>query len=328
MKELIEEIKGLLSKRELIPKLISLMLAVILWAYIGSTKIGEQKLRLQIESKNLSKSLVISKMQTSFINVILNGNKEELKNVNIKNIRAFVNLENSRIGKSWVYQVEITKNRIPDNIEMSYSPQKVNITVENKISKSIKVLPLITGDLRDGYMLGNIKSTPEYINISGPESVINEINFIETKKINITNETSRINREVSIDTGSYKNVEFSTLSVKVTVPIFESSNIFKFEKKIEMRNKSGSYNYEFSDKRSAILFIKPVNEKIKFSKDEFDIYVDLASLISGKKSPITVIENKKVFAELPIKISIKSNKDDIRFVYTKPDKILIKIIRK
>ena len=80
----VEEILLHLKKRELIPKFIALFLAVILWAYISSTKLGEKSFKLNLDIKNLHKTLVISKFQNKSIRIILNGKKEELKSINFK----------------------------------------------------------------------------------------------------------------------------------------------------------------------------------------------------------------------------------------------------
>ena len=135
MIKIIDEIRDIFNKKELIPKLVSLILAVFLWAYIGTTKMGEIKFKVPIEVKNLSKSLVISNIQRNSIMAILKGNKEDLNNVNLKNLKVFVDLKNPVIGDSVKYPIEVVKQQIPENIDFSLSTDKIAITIEKKISK-------------------------------------------------------------------------------------------------------------------------------------------------------------------------------------------------
>jgi hypothetical protein len=325
MNRIIKEIKEVLSRRDLIPKIVSLLLAVFLWAYIGSTKIGEIKFKVPIETRNLSKSLVVSYMQRNSITVTLNGNKDDIKNVNVKNLRVFVNLENPVLGENVRYPIEVVKQQIPENIDYSLSSNRVSMTVEKKFYKKVKVIPLISGKLKKGYVMGNIKVNPEFIVLSGPKSIIQDIESIKTKGFSIEDEMTNIVREVPIDRENIKNVDVSHVNVSLTIPVFDSSNLFRFDKVVELRNADESFSYKFLSSNSIILFVKATREEVQFSEDDFEVFVDIAS--KNLKKTFSKVKENSIVEGFTIKVSPRS-RENIKFVYTIPEMVSIRIVKK
>lgn len=328
MIKFIQNIKNLIINRELVPKFIAILLAVILWAYIGSTKLGEINFNLQIERRNLPRALVISWIKYNDIKITLKGKKEQLKNFNIKNtrIKAFVNLDNPEIGKKHSYPVEIIENSIPENLNLSYSPSRVDIVVEKMSKKLLKVEPLITGNIKKGYVRGKIKINPEYLYIFGPESVLKKIETIKTNPLSITNEISRIDKEIGLDIGKYNNIELSIPRVRVTVWIHESANLINLVKSITVKNIAKTYSYEFLGKKSVTLVIRKLNDSGNISKESIDVYVDLSSIDIDEM--LKSSKNNNFTTELPIKVAFREKSDSIKIIYTDPERISIKIIKK
>ena len=141
MKRIINNIWQQFNRNDILPKIASLLLAIIVWAYISSTKIGEIKVRIPINFENLSKALLITEVETGYISLALSGKKEDLKNINKKDFKIIVNLENPIIGKYKKYQVEVIKADIPENIDMSLLkkgtlPLRLGVHGEYKYPKS------------------------------------------------------------------------------------------------------------------------------------------------------------------------------------------------
>src|SRR6056297_1596746 len=103
MNRIFEEINNIVNSHDLIPKLISLLLAVILWAYIVSTQVGEVKFNIPVEYRNLPKSLIVLEKEPPLISVVFKGKKDLLRNINTKNIKAYVNLKNPKRNKTTQY---------------------------------------------------------------------------------------------------------------------------------------------------------------------------------------------------------------------------------
>lgn len=322
MKKTLPEIKKIISTRDIVPKSICLILSIILWAYISNTKLGEVTFsRIPIRFQNLPSSLVISKIQHDYINVTLTGRKDYLKNVNIKNINAFVNLEDPSIGVDKSYPIEVIKQEIPEGIDLILSTKDIRLTVERKKYKKVRIVPKIL-DIKEGYILGNIDIDPEYIRISGPESFITNIRSMQTQAISIGDKPGKIVKEVSIST-DIQGVEMEKNSVKVIIPVFNLVDLYKFEKKIGIRNTREEYEYILSTEYVSI-YLNAEKEELKPSEKDIEVFIDIGS---ANIKEFFDNENKDSI-EMEYQINVRLKKEGINIISIKPDKTSLKIIKK
>ncbi len=324
MRRLIPEIKKMLSTRDLLPKIVCLLLSVMLWVYINSTKVGDVKFRIPIEFKNISKELIISEVQSRYITVTLTGRKDVIKNVNLKNISAFVNIENPAIGISRRYPIKVIKHGIPENIDLTLSLRDINLTVEKKIKKRVKVEPDILKKVREGYVIGYVKVDPQYVIIDGPESIVKSVNIVRTAMVSVGNDIGRIEKDVAIDKSNLPNVDINISNVKVIIPVVESTNLYKFEMKIEIKNPVEGLDYVLN-KQSVKIYLRSEEEDFEPSKEDIAAYIDVSTIdmddlaeIGDKKSLdkdyLVNIELKQegmeVVTVLPGMISVKIKKTE------------------
>ncbi|MDY6934359.1 MAG: hypothetical protein SVZ03_09085 [Spirochaetota bacterium] len=324
MKSIKDRIRQLIIQERIIPKIICFVLAVILWAYIASTKIGEVKFRIPIKVMNLSESFTVSNNNNSYVTLFLKGRKDELKSINIKDIKAFVNLRNPVIGRGKKYPIEIVTAGIPEEVDIDLSRKDVYLKVEKMITKRVKVIPRISGHINDGYVLGDIKVIPEYVSLSGPESFIQNVDFIETNKLHIENERGLIVKEIAINKKNLKKVRFDVTNVRLTIPIVEAGNLLKIKKRIELRNKKMKYQYQLSDEYVTVNY-KLEKEDAKISEQDIETYIDISSVdidILFENDTRDVDSIERAFS---IKFKVKA--DGVNIYSLVPDSVLVKIIK-
>lgn len=58
------------------------------------------------------------------------------------------------------------------------SPRNLQIQIEENVSKTSYITPMATGQVRDGYILGNLQTDPETVTINGPESLVSKISKV------------------------------------------------------------------------------------------------------------------------------------------------------
>ncbi len=65
------------------------------------------------------------------------------------------------------------------NYESIYtSPRNLQILIEENVSKTSNITPMATGEVRDGFVLGNLQTDPETVTINGPESLVDRISKV------------------------------------------------------------------------------------------------------------------------------------------------------
>lgn len=58
------------------------------------------------------------------------------------------------------------------------SPRNLQIQIEENVSRTSNITPMATGEVRDGFVLGNLQTEPETVTINGPESLVDRISKV------------------------------------------------------------------------------------------------------------------------------------------------------
>ncbi len=310
-------------ERDFLAKGVCLLLAVILWAFIISGKTEKLRYKVPLAIKNLPANMAVSGLSGRSAVVILEGKKEELKSVNIKNIRATVDLEKASLGGPRDYPVQVEKQEVPEDISISLVDREVTLTVEKKEYRWVRVVPLITGEVGKGKIIIDKQVVPEQVMISGPRSVINDIDSIETEEVSVENETGEMKRQVGLDAEKYKDISFSEKNFTVRVLVTDLKDLEVITVPVVVKNVPREYDYEVKD-REVEVYIR-LAEKQPVAPGDIEAFVDAgkvnARFLLAKERKDTVVK------ELPVAVAGKNmNATDI--ISVMPKKVMVKITHK
>jgi YbbR domain-containing protein len=320
MKRHFPDIKKIISIKNLAVKIICVLLSVILWKYINNINISEIKFKIPITFINLPEALVSSDISDKYVTITLSGRKDNIKNINAKSIKAIVNLGNPDIDINQKYPVEINSEEIPENVDMNLSIKEVSLKVEKKIIKKVFIKAKIVNKIKNGFVLGRIKIFPESVNISGPESSVRNIDFLQTEKITVNNSRIKIiEKEILIDNQN-PDIDTDVKKVKVIIPVIESSGLAEFKKKIIIRYNNDKYTYTLSQQEVSV-YLRSERADVQPAEGDTDVFIDIDStgldefLIEGSNHYI-----EKIF---PVNAVVK--KEGIKAVSISPDIVSVKI---
>lgn len=324
MKEIKAKIISLFRDGDFLAKAVCLLLAVILWALIASSKTETLKYRIPISMKNLSPQLTVSGMSEKFATVLLEGKGEELRSVSPKSIKVSVNLENVVIGEAKSYQIAMEKQQIPDEISVSLVTREIMLTVERREEKWVKVVPVLAGRVQHGKMVVDRMAIPDRVKISGLRSLINDIESVETEDVSVENETGDIQRQVGLRRDDkLKEVTLYEKTVTVKVFIADMKDFTVITVPLAVRNGAREYEYEIKDAEVEV-YVRQKNYP-SLGDDDVDVFVDV-----GKVNLRKIFQDNGmhvVYRELPVTvIGKKINMADI--ISFMPRKVLVKIARK
>ena len=318
MKVFFDKFFKIIQERKFIAKSFSLVMSILLWAYLGNTKSGELKFKIPIVTKHLRENLIVSGISDKSVIAIFEGKKDYLKTINIKNIQAYVNLDNAKINKSYKYPIEMFKNEIPVSLKVRFLKKFVTIKVEKRISKRIKVTPVITGKVKKGFILGKIKVEPQFITINGASSLIKKINEIYTSKMSVENSTEDIKREVDLERDKDLDINYSETNVLISVPIINYDNLYSLDLVPVINNKNSDFSY--------VPVVSTVKVYIKYSGEKIEDGVISAVIDAGDINYNKIFKNKKsIKKDLTVKINISKIKEQTEIVSIIPEKIKVTI---
>lgn len=80
--------------------------------------------------------------------------------------------------------VELPANlKVLDPLQVTVIPENIRVRLERNIAKSVKVVPKFVGDPSYGYEVKSISSEPPYVEIYGPRSLVESLEFLPTEEI-------------------------------------------------------------------------------------------------------------------------------------------------
>ncbi len=298
-----KKINEMIHKKDSYQKLISLFLAFCIWYYVNDLSVGEFKFRVPLEVTNLSSEYIITEFEDKFITIIFKGDKEEINLLNKKIVTSSIDLKKPVLNEPAKYPIQISRSEIPENIDVYAEKESVFLKIEKKIIKEVKVNPVFQGQIETGYLTGSADVNPEKVKISGPESLIENIESIDTLPIILTNRTVNVNEKFKLKSFDDTLVTFMKDNdfVEITLPIYESKSVTKLDLPVKFKNWPKNIT-AVSENISIQVYLK-----MKSAKSNQDFEENISAIIDyfsiDKRILTSLAENETVTVTYPVSLS-------------------------
>ena len=180
-------------------KIVSLVLAVMLWMAVANQASSEIGLEVPLEYRNIPRRLEITGDMTNTVQVRLRGSSSLIKDITAKDVSTTIDLGKMTPGDKIVAL-------LPQNVQAPFgaevirvNPSSVRFSLERTITKTIPVMATVPSQLTDGYEIGKVEVNPPQVQIEGPESRVNTLNSIKTVAIRVDPRQSRIEQTADLD---------------------------------------------------------------------------------------------------------------------------------
>jgi YbbR domain-containing protein len=202
-------------------KVISLILAIILWVFVKSKSGGEVGLVVPLEFYRVPSNLIVTNVSDEAINVRITGSVIQLQRLPTREIRARLDLSRARPGTN-------SFDILPDNFNISkdlditqISPSSVKIELDHVIEKMVHVKPLVQGKPARGYRVSKIIVEPPFINLQGAEGQLTRLKEIMTEEVNVSDLKETVEVEVPLRIADLRLKKAVKRTVKVTIVFVE-----------------------------------------------------------------------------------------------------------
>ncbi|GEM_PF-3215748 len=179
------------------PKLFSVFLAVLLWAYVYYAEKNNVIINVPLIYKGLPDSMVIANKPPRFIKLEIEGDAGSVK-FPTGNLKAEVNLKNARPGEH-SFAVFFDKRQIPEKTQILSLTEAVGVVVEEKIVKNLWIHPLIVGSPDPRYSIASMTTYPKFVQVTGSRDALNGVDEIRTYSLDISNEKNNITRTAKLE---------------------------------------------------------------------------------------------------------------------------------
>lgn len=168
---------------------------------------------------------------TDVIDVTVWAKRSILDTLGEENIIATADMQEINFMDTMV-RIKLATNKYNNKLEsISSSTENMLINIENMERKQFVIETATVGEVAEGYILGNITSDQNLVSLSGPESVVSQVDRAEVS-VTISGLSEDIRTDVSIrlydadnNLIENKNLKKSLEQVKVNVEILETKRI-------------------------------------------------------------------------------------------------------
>lgn len=213
------------------PVLIFLSIVLLLFLPGCTTDPVETDLLLPVDFLNIPDDLVLTYFHTDKIEIRIQAHPELMDRINKENIRypvdLYTDLEFDPAGDSesiepGAYLIPVEEKRIPlmAGIKLlNINPSYLNVQLEKKVSKTLKVIVPYTGEPAKGYIALEAATDPSSVELTGAASLIRSITELKTKPIDISNMNESFKKKIPLDLNNASIIPASDPIITVSVPI-------------------------------------------------------------------------------------------------------------
>lgn len=174
-----------LVSKEWVLKGISLMLAIVLWYFVGGEDRVNKNVMIPIEIINLPRDLVISNQFKKEIEVTVSGPRSMIQEMSSRAITRQVDLSAATPG-TMVIDNDNDHIPVPRGITVQrVQPSSIILSLDKLIQKKFPVTARTIGQVPDGYVVKALKMDPNVITITGPLTTLSQVDELFTKAINL-----------------------------------------------------------------------------------------------------------------------------------------------
>lgn len=191
----------------------------------------ETNFLLPVDFSNVPENMVLTDFHTDKIEIRIQAAPEFMEHMNRESMRypvdLYTDLEfdpagDSRSIEPGEYLIPVDRKRIPVHPAMrilNIKPSYLIVKLEKKIKKIFRITIPYTGTPAQGYEALPADADPTVVELTGPASLIETIQELKTKPIDLTNVNEAFKKKVPLDLEDPSITSVPDLLITVTVPV-------------------------------------------------------------------------------------------------------------
>lgn len=266
-------------------KLVSLGLAALLWFVIAGEKTSEMGVSAHLELQNFPKDLEVTGEPVDVVEVRLRASPGIIQRIGPGDVSAQVDLAGMQEGEHIVHLTE-KSIRMPFGVKVvKISPSILSLNLERTLQKVVPIRPRLVGRPTPGFEVGEVRSEPAEVRISGPRSRIQEVESAFTEPLSIEGAQSNVSDVVNMGLEDPLLRILGSPRVRATVRIQEVEGERTLEGiAVEVRGGAGTARPVVV----RVVVAGPASLLRSLTPADVRASADLASVPAGPEAPVTV----------------------------------------
>ena len=180
-------------------KLLSLILAAVLWITVASESTSEIAIEVPLEYRNVPANSEITGDSANAVEVRLRGPSSMIREIQSQDISSTIDVARIATGDTIV---PLTAQNIsaPFGIEVvGVTPSRVRLTIEHTVKKTVPIVAVIGGEPAEGFQVISSSVIPASVEIVGPETRVLAVEKVRTMPIDVSAKEETIQATVELD---------------------------------------------------------------------------------------------------------------------------------
>lgn len=223
-----------LFDKKITARILSILLAIMLWLYVITEQnpVVYKDLSIPVKLMNIESlaknDLVLLDKESFYASIKLKGNKNTLDRLNKNTVTAACDIK--EVKSKGLIELPIEISGIPVGVDISWvSPSIINLNVDNIISKTMPIAVKVTGNPLQGMAVMVPMISPGEVTIKGAESLVNNIASAEVQ-VDVSSSYGEVKQKLPIRLFDLKgsevdDLDFSPKQVDITIPIENTKRV-------------------------------------------------------------------------------------------------------
>lgn len=167
-------------------KILSLLIAVVLWAAVTRDPVAEIAVNVPIEFHHVPENLEISSEVIPQAQIRIRGPVRVLRDLAQTDIHPIIDLQGVTTGEK-TFDLTAKEIHLPREAEVvQVVPTQLRISFDRKMTRMVEIKPRVTGTFASGYRILEATVDPKEIEIVGPERRVKMIEDAVTDPVDAT----------------------------------------------------------------------------------------------------------------------------------------------
>jgi YbbR domain-containing protein len=292
-------------------KVVSILLALVLWFAIAGEKTSEMGLSVPLELQNFPADLELTGEPVNTVDVRLRASPSVIQQLGPGEVSAHVNLAGVSEGEKIVHLTADTI-RVPFGIRVvRVTPAMITLHLERTLQKTVPVRARLLGRPAAGKEVAEVKTDPAEVRIAGPKSRVREVESAYTEPVSVEAAESTVVEAVNVGLDDPYLRILGSPRVKVTAPIREVQNTRTLDSvKVSVRGGTAAVHPGVV----RVVLSGPDVALKRGTTQSVHAYVELAAAAEGERVPVSV--------------ELEQGLTGVTVVRTEPAEVLVRPFRK
>lgn len=178
-------------------KFISLSASLLIWVWVQTQHTEQDRIRSKVEYK-LPDNLIFLHQPSQTIMVTLKAPKGVIRQLKDTELKANIDLSTHNTGPFEFSPKDIVN--LPQSVKVvQFSPPTVNISLDERLTRTLKVEPNVSGEPLRGWKFIETHVVPKEVTITGAKTVLSNMASVRTMGISLSKRSNSETVSISLE---------------------------------------------------------------------------------------------------------------------------------